>query len=312
MNRFLTALIICILLILTLTGRLVLEARTIQASAEAEIRYVRAAKQDLLSLMLAYPQHIAGLQRGDDGLVYLVMQSGDEILYDDMKQKSFDEQLACADLQDMMSLAYPLEMISALREGNDDPGRIRCYAFLHAVYGDTINDIEKNLTNTNLVSGCYPVAADAAPALEEAMRQLSAYIREDPSAYGYVFPVNGTYNYRFIAGTTQLSPHAFGIAIDLKSNPCDYWRWATREQGQSRLDDYPAGVVKIMEDHGFIWGGKWAHFDFLHFEYRPELIIKAAYTANGDFKNPWYAGFPDDAQTKKYIQWVEDVFIQEG
>ena len=32
-------------------------------------------------------------------------------------------------------------------------------------------------------------------------------------------------------------------------------------------------LVEIMERHGFIWGGKWHHFDGMHFEYRPELIL---------------------------------------
>jgi hypothetical protein len=30
--------------------------------------------------------------------------------------------------------------------------------------------------------------------------------------------------------------------------------------------------VDIFERHGFIWGGKWGHFDTMHFEYRPELL----------------------------------------
>ena len=306
MKRLTIALLVCTLIILSLTGRLLLAERAQRVSAQAELAYERTMKRDLLALMLAYPAHIADIERGEDGLLYVVMQSGGKILYDDRKNRSFDEQLYNADLQDSMSLDYPLDSIDTLREGNDDPGRVRCYAFLHAVYGDTKRDIEQNLKSASLVSGCYPVAADAAPALEEAMAELSAHVRENPSAYGYIFPLGGTYNYRMIAGTSTLSPHAFGIAVDLCSNPCDYWRWATRAQGQSRLDGYPSGVVKIMEDHGFIWGGKWAHFDFLHFEYRPELILKARYAT--DEKQPWYAGFPEDARTQGCIEIIETAF----
>jgi hypothetical protein len=29
--------------------------------------------------------------------------------------------------------------------------------------------------------------------------------------------------------------------------------------------------VAVFEREGFIWGGKWYHFDPIHFEYRPEL-----------------------------------------
>jgi peptidoglycan LD-endopeptidase CwlK len=34
-------------------------------------------------------------------------------------------------------------------------------------------------------------------------------------------------------------------------------------------------IVKIFEKYGFIWGGKWYHYDTMHFEYRPELIVSA-------------------------------------
>jgi len=32
---------------------------------------------------------------------------------------------------------------------------------------------------------------------------------------------------------------------------------------------------QTFEHHGFIWGGKWWHFDTMHFEYRPEIIAYA-------------------------------------
>ena len=34
----------------------------------------------------------------------------------------------------------------------------------------------------------------------------------------------------------------------------------------------PMDIVRIFEKHGFIWGGKWYHYDTMHFEYRPELL----------------------------------------
>jgi len=308
MRRLHAALLFCAVLIMALAGRLALDADAVRASAQAKADEEREAKRDLLALMLAYPGELTGVRRGEDGLVYAAMHSGCEIVYDDKRDKSFNEQLCAADLQDMMAIPYPPEMISALREGSDDPGRVRCYAFLHAIYGDTKRDIEQNLESVSLVSGWYPFAAQGADALGAAANELAAFVRDNPEAYRYVFPVNGTYNYRVIAGTSTLSPHAFGIAVDFKSNPGDYWRWATREQGQERLESFPAGVVRIMENYGFIWGGKWAHFDFLHFEYRPELILKSRYAA--DEKQPWYAGFPNDAQTRDCIALIDAALPQ--
>ena len=37
----------------------------------------------------------------------------------------------------------------------------------------------------------------------------------------------------------------------------------------------PKEIVDIFERHGFIWGGKWYHYDTMHFEYRPELLDDA-------------------------------------
>ncbi len=34
----------------------------------------------------------------------------------------------------------------------------------------------------------------------------------------------------------------------------------------------PLEIVEIFERHGFIWGGRWYHYDTMHFEYRPELL----------------------------------------
>jgi peptidoglycan LD-endopeptidase CwlK len=35
----------------------------------------------------------------------------------------------------------------------------------------------------------------------------------------------------------------------------------------------PWDIIHIFESHGFIWGGKWYHYDTMHFEYRPEQLI---------------------------------------
>ena len=35
---------------------------------------------------------------------------------------------------------------------------------------------------------------------------------------------------------------------------------------------YYGVIVDVFERNGFIWGGKWYHYDTMHFEYRPELL----------------------------------------
>ena len=66
----------------------------------------------------------------------------------------------------------------------------------------------------------------------------------------------GCYYPRFIAGSTQLSNHAFGLALDL--NVPGNQRGTV---GQINRD-----VVEIFKSWGFGWGGDWNYTDPMHFE----------------------------------------------
>jgi len=50
---------------------------------------------------------------------------------------------------------------------------------------------------------------------------------------------------------------------------------ARRQCPLCHINEIPWEIVHIFEKHGFIWGGKWYHYDTMHFEYRPEMIAPA-------------------------------------
>jgi hypothetical protein len=92
----------------------------------------------------------------------------------------------------------------------------------------------------------------------------------------YLQNPGGTFNWRVIAGTTRQSTHSFGATIDINVQHSDYWRNDKPDAAgvypyKNRI---PMEIVEIFERHGFIWGGKWYHYDTMHFEYRPELLVK--------------------------------------
>jgi hypothetical protein len=271
----------------------------------AEEDYIRITKQDLLCFMMSYPEHIVDVERDEHGFVYIVMKSGKKIIYDDKITKAAAQRLENADLQDTLQEAYPLGETATLMQDNKDPGRYRCYELLQQVYGKNRGDIEKRLESTTFVYGSllFNSSNNASAALGKAGKIILPIMNE-PKVSKAVYPGSGTYNYRVIAGTGHLSPHAYGIAIDLARDSRDYWQWAAREEGAKRIKDYPPEVVKAFEDNGFIWGGKWWHFDILHFEYRPEIILKAKYftsPASGE----WYQGAPLELSgVKEYIQRI--------
>jgi hypothetical protein len=91
------------------------------------------------------------------------------------------------------------------------------------------------------------------------------------------------WNWRTIADTQSRSFHAYGAAIDLLPRSLGgletYWLWAAERTPEWWTIPYnkrfhpPQAVIRAFEAYGFIWGGKWAFFDTMHFEYRPELLL---------------------------------------
>ncbi|MDP4146351.1 MAG: M15 family metallopeptidase [Bacillota bacterium] len=265
-------------------------------------------KQDILCLMMGYPEYVAGVQRDNSGYVYIIMKSGKKILYDDKKEKSFQQKLASPDLQDTLEQIYPLVFTKKLMDKNFDPGRFRNYALLSEVYGQSRQQIEQNLKNVRVgYSNClFNKNNGAAQALQNVMKELTSLSASRPDIRRNVFPCSGTYNYRLISGTNQLSPHGYAIAIDLARDNRDYWQWATPQQGEERLVSYPKEIVDIFEKNNFVWGGKWNHFDILHYEYRPEIILKARYFSHKS-TGEWYDGVgSNEDAVKGYISKINE------
>ncbi len=273
--------------------------------------YETIMKQDLLTMMMAYPEHITGVKAKDNGLVYIVTSSGKVILYDDKRSKSNEEKNSNGDIQDMLEVIYPLKPIDKLMEVSMDPGRTRIYGLLNEVYGGSEQKVNSNLIGVNAPYRSYLFNKNncAANSLKLVMEELKSLSKNNDKIATLINPVNGTFNYRTISGTGRLSPHAYGIAIDLKSNPNDYWKWSKREGGEKRMLWYPKELVDVFEKNNFIWGGKWGHFDILHFEYRPEIIIKARYfSKDQESEEKWFEGVPMDIKVEQYIRIIEDAF----
>jgi hypothetical protein len=88
--------------------------------------------------------------------------------------------------------------------------------------------------------------------------QLIAALREvqRQGLASKVYQTAGCYNPRFIANTTSLSNHAFGIAIDINSV----------QNQRGTVGQMDRRVVSIFEKWGFTWGGHWRYTDPMHFE----------------------------------------------
>jgi hypothetical protein len=193
------------------------------------------------------------------------LADGSTIAYD-TGRKTEEERLERPDIKDVFTPPYPTgasAAIAPVRDEHQDPGRARLDALFRQAYPARA-----------LVKATFfgrPVRVQ--PKVAEALGRVEKRLTGDAVVNPFVTALGGTYNPRNIAGTDRPSAHTYGIAIDLNPSLSHYWRW---EKGgwQNRV---PASVVHAFEAEGFIWGGRWFHFDTMHFEYRPELLDPGCY-----------------------------------
>ncbi|MBU0499893.1 MAG: M15 family metallopeptidase [Gammaproteobacteria bacterium] len=229
---------------------------------------IQAGDDPAERLAKAYPGFIKGQQGGD-----LIWSDGSQMPLDDGRKKTFDQLLDEPDIQDQFTWTYPTGPSSYSPPGfNTDPGRVRYEPLFKKMYGADSGAVQRNLVRVRWM----PKSANSTVMITRVNgvdKKLEAVSREldalPPSIRKYAYPTAGTFNWRPIAGTKRLSTHSFGTAIDLNTKYTDYWKWDKKMAYKNQM---PREIVEIFEKHGFIWGGKWYHYDTMHFEYRPELL----------------------------------------
>ncbi|CAN5529370.1 hypothetical protein BH10PSE7_BH10PSE7_02690 [soil metagenome] len=193
--------------------------------------------------------------------------------------KTFDELLDNPDIDDMFEQTYPKGAAVSPPPVDFDPGRMRVEELFEALYGNCRSGA---VTKAMRKVAWLPkhkggaVRFTTAQGADKALEAVSRDLDELPdNLIAYLIPTAGTYNCREIAGTHRMSMHAYGAAIDINTKYSAYWRWSkTGEDGQYVWSNkIPLEIVDVFERHGFIWGGRWYHFDTMHFEYRPELLV---------------------------------------
>lgn len=236
------------------------------------------AAEDLKCLVRAYPDFLAKVQ-GDTAVV---SHTGEVFLYDEnLGERTYHELLDHADLRAQMSQPYPAEPLTEPPARNVDPGRLRSNRFFRQMYGSTEDEVRRNVQAVYWAPcNCY-LAFTNKNGAGAALRAVGDTIALNPRLVRYLAKPLGTFNWRKVAGTGRMSVHASAAAIDfnLPDELGRYWRWdgcrkdAVCKYPMAVLErDELKEIVRIFERNGFIWGGKWYHYDVMHFEYRPELV----------------------------------------
>lgn len=71
----------------------------------------------------------------------------------------------------------------------------------------------------------------------------------------------GCYEFRRVAGSSRLSVHAFGAAIDFDPDRNSLGKAYDPDSGM-----IPVPVVQIFKDEGWLWGGEFTRPDCMHFQ----------------------------------------------
>ena len=234
----------------------------------------RETNSPLDALVAAYPDQLAGHEGNT-----LIFRDGTRMdAGSTVAGKPFDGLLTHATILDQFRIPYPAGAPATPPALNFDPGRFRNQAFFAKIYGDCKRgEVDRNLVPVVWLpqSAHQTLMVTRINGVADRLGAISAEIeRLPPPIRAAAYPSAGVYSCRGVADNGQPSMHAFAAAIDLNLKYSAYWLWDAGKSGGAfpYRNRIPLEIVNIFERHGFIWGGRWYHFDTMHFEYRPELL----------------------------------------
>jgi D-alanyl-D-alanine carboxypeptidase len=238
----------------------------VMLAATATAGHARADPPTGLACMA---RHYAITATEHDGHWFGKLSDGHELAWDDGAKKSFDEALDHPDLKDMLARPYQAGALRPVADPEEDPGRVRVDALFAATYP------ESGVRPAQLFGRKLRVHDRVLPVFRRIESELRELVAAQPTLAPWITKLSGTFNQRNIAGTNRRSSHAYGISIDLDASRTQYWRWQKPLTPLRWQNNVPEAIVRVFERNDFIWGGRWFHYDTMHFEYRPELFDPA-------------------------------------
>jgi D-alanyl-D-alanine carboxypeptidase-like protein len=233
------------------------------------------------AFLRAYGSLIDSVTYGDDDVVFSL--AGQAVHFQDGRMLA-EGHLGRSERCDPIFYRYSLRPLTEPMAPSDEAVRY-CTDVQEVLWGRTEDQIRGHARSTTFLGRRMFLNDVVIQALGEVERDILSIASDDRAVASWIDDLDITYSFinRGIAGTSTRSQHAWGLAVDLVPSSYEgrqvYWRWsrAWNRRGWSRIPleqrwSPPETVVEIFERHGFVWGGKWAHFDNIHFEYRPDIL----------------------------------------
>lgn len=236
---------------------------------EPEHKYADFVKKQEMSLLAkglikSYPQQ--KLQYKDGSILFA---DGTSILFNDGRYKDFVDKLDNSDIEDMLSLPYDTTKTPGYLS---DAGRSRNEDFFKKMYGSTKEEVKSHLVKVEWFGQKLKITK--VNGVDVQLKKVAAELATHPELRPYLKNAS-TFNWRKVRGADRMSAHSYGIAIDINVDYSNYWKWKYPDASETKRIKYenriPMEIVRIFERYGFIWGGRWYHYDTMHFEYRPEI-----------------------------------------
>lgn len=169
---------------------------------------------------------------------------------------------------------------------NRTTGAVASTAIFTAIYdSETRKSTESHLKTISFLDCGSVVHERIVPVLQRIEEKILLAAQTDSEVQSFLDNLEsaGSYSWRAIRDNDARSFHSFAIAIDILPDDWEdtiiYWNFEKTGGNEDWMliplkDRWmpPAKVIEIFEDEGFIWGGRWAVWDNMHFEYHPEII----------------------------------------
>ena len=197
--------------------------------------YAQTLEQKAQALINAYPDHLAAFDGAN-----LIWKDGARMPFGDGRaDKPLQELMDRPDIADMFRWPYVFDGGASPASPESDPGRIRNEAFSAKIYGDCQKRPAGACASVKCASSAPLKSVPWVPKLSggsmqaasvngvgEKLRLISNELESlGPSFSKYLVPSGGSYVPRCIAGTTRLSVHSFGIAVDINPQYGGYWQY---------------------------------------------------------------------------------------
>jgi hypothetical protein len=229
----------------------------------------------------AYGSFIDSVSYPEEDVIF--MMAGRPIHFQDGRMLA-EDRLGAAERFDPIFYRYPLGPLVDPLPLTDPP----TYStdFLEALFGTTETQIRRHCRSISFLGHSMFLNTLILEPLREVEREIREAAAVDPEVAEWVEELEVTYSFIFreIAASRTRSLHGFGLAVDLVPSSYEgrhvYWRWSRALDRENwyriplaRRWRPPPAVIEAFEGNGFVWGGKWSHFDTIHFEYRPEILL---------------------------------------